>query len=122
MNREQKRKVTKKAKGQAKQKFTLLELQKAMAIALEMNRESKGHLFSETLKNKATGIELCVFCGQDRTTTIQCESWFITYHDRLQTILINPLFFVGADQEAYWLQHGTEYEEIRIPMLKVVDE
>lgn len=122
MNRESKRKVLKKAKGQAKQKFTLLELQKAMAIALEMKRESKGHLFSETLKNKETGVELCVFCGQDRNTEHECEYWFVTYHDRLMTILINPQFFVGADQEALWLQHGNEYDEIKIPMLKVVDE
>lgn len=109
MNREQKRRQLKVAKTQAKQKFTLLELQKAFSIANEMKKESRGHLFSKTLK------ERCVFCGVDRETKVECEYWFLTFIDRVQTILVNPDFFVGVDAEANWLQHGDEYEGIRIP-------
>lgn len=122
MNREQKRKRDKVVKGQAKQKFTLMELQKAFSVALEMKKESRGHLFSHTLKHKDTGIELCVFCGTGRDTTEgECEYWFLTYIDRVQTILINPQFFVGDDSQAAWIQHGDEYEDIRIPV-EVEDE
>lgn len=111
MNRESKRKALKTVKGQAKQKFTLLELQKALSIALEMKKESKGHLFSLNLK------ERCVFCGDGRKTKKDCDYWFLTFIDRVQTILINPTFFVGRDAEAAWLQYGDEYQEIRIPVL-----
>ncbi len=121
MNRDAKRKTMKAAKGQAKQKFTLLELQKAIAISLEMKKESRGHLFSPNLKHEETQVEMCVFDGIDRNTTDDCEFWFLTFLDRVQTILINPEFFIGADAKASWLQHGDEYQDIRIPV-EVADE
>ncbi len=108
MNRKSKRIVQRKAKAQSKQKFTLLDLQKALSIALEMRKESKGHLFKSHLK------ERCVFCGEDRKTKKDCEWWFMTFLDRLQTILINPQFFVGNDLEANYLQHGDEYKDIKV--------
>lgn len=117
LNRAAKRKQMKAAKGQAKQKFTLLELQKAFSIALEMKQESRGHLFSKTLKRKEDGIELCVFCGTGRDTTEgECKYSLLTFVDRVQTILLNPTFFVGDDSQANYLQHGDEYEGIRIPV------
>lgn len=112
MNRATKRKAMKTAKGQAKQKFTLLELQKAFSIAQEMEKESRGHLFSHHMK------ERCVFCGKGRRTKIHCDYWFLTFMDRVQTILINPTFFVGADTEALWLQHAAEYAAIQVPVVK----
>lgn len=112
MNRTQKRKSVKAAKGQAKQKFTLLELQKAFSIALEMKKASHGHLFSKNLK------ERCVFCGKGRRTKMECELWFLTFLDRVQTILINPEFFTADDIEAIWIQHEAEYADIQIPLVK----
>lgn len=106
----------KAARGQAKQKFTLLELQKALSIALEMKKESRGHLFSPNLKHEETRIEMCLFCGEDRNTKTECDHWFLTFIDRIQTILINPEFFIGVDEQANWLQHGDEYEGIRVPI------
>lgn len=102
MARDQRRK-------QERMKFTLLEAQKAIAIALEMIKESRGHLFSKTLK------ERCVFCGVGRKTKTECKYWLLTFLDRYQTILINPTFFVGADHRANWLQHGEEYQTISVP-------
>lgn len=112
MNRAQKRKVMKAAKGQAKQKFTLLELQKALSIGLEMKKASKGHLFDKNLK------ERCVFCGKSRRARTECEYWFMTFIDRVQTILINPEFFSSDDIEAVWFQHGDQYDGIQIPLLR----
>jgi hypothetical protein len=112
MNRAQKRKALKGAKGQAKQKFTLLELQKAFSIALEMKKASHGHLFSKNLK------ERCVFCGKGRKSKKECEYWFLTFLDRIQTIIINPEFFTADDIEAIWLQHAAEYAPIQIPVLE----
>lgn len=96
-------------------KFTIIDVQKALSIALEMKKESKGHLFSKHMK------ELCVFCGADRKTKKQCDFWFMTFMDRLQTILINPSFFKGVDQEANWLQHGDEYQDIKILSKETID-
>lgn len=110
MNRAAKRKAMKTVKGQAKQKFTLLELQKAISISLEMKKASHGHLFDKNLK------ERCVFCGVGRKTKKECEYWFLTFLDRIQTILINPLFFSDDDIEALWLQHDDAYQDIRIPV------
>lgn len=110
MNRAVRRKQLKKAQKQGKQQFTLLDLQKALAIALEMKAYTKGHLLSETLKGR------CVFCGKTKRTKTECEFWMLTYIDRVQTILINPDFFVGMDDKAFWLQHGNQYNEIKIPM------
>lgn len=113
MNRQQRRKQITKAKSQAKQTFTLLQLQKSFAIALEMKQFTKGHLISENLKGR------CVFCGKTKKTKNECEFWFLTFMDRVQTILINPNFFLGHDDKAFWLQHGNEYQEIKSPMLRV---
>ena len=110
MNRAQRRKTMKKAIRQGKTTFTLVELQKAFAIALEMKKASKGHLFSKSLG------ERCVFCGQDRKTKKECEYWFLTYMDRVQTILINPQFFTDDDMEAVWLHHAAEYSAIAVPI------
>jgi hypothetical protein len=115
MNRETRRKRDKEVKGQAKQKFTLLELQKAISISLEMKKASRGHLFSKNLK------ERCVFCGVTRRTKKECEYWFLTFLDRVQTILINPQFFSADDIEAIWLQHAAEYASIQIPLVKADD-
>lgn len=112
LNRAAKRKRDKKIQGQAKQKFTLLEMQKAFSIALEMERASKGHLFSKNLK------ERCVFCGETRKTRKKCDYWFLTWMDRVQTILINPGFFTDDDIQAVWIQHAAEYSGIQIPLLK----
>jgi hypothetical protein len=100
----------KKAIKQGKTTFTLVELQKALSISLEMKKASKGHLFSKTMG------ERCVFCGQDRKTKKECEFWFLTFMDRLQTILINPQFFTDDDIEAIWLQHAAEYSAIAVPI------
>ena len=110
MNRAGRRKTMKKAQRQGKTTFTLVELQKAFAIALEMKKASRGHLFSKSLK------EHCVFCGKDRDVKEECDYWFLTYMDRVQTILINPQFFTDDDMEALWLQHAAEYSAIAVPI------
>lgn len=110
MNRSERRKTMKKAMKQGKKTFTLVELQKAFSIALEMKKASRGHLFSKTMKEK------CVFCGADRHTEEECDFWFMTYMDRVQTILINPEFFTDDDIEAIWLQHAAQYSAIAIPV------
>lgn len=107
MSREERRKRDKIEKKKYK-KFTIVDVQKAMSIALEMKKESKGHLFQKQMK------ELCVFCGASRKSKNQCEFWFMTFLDRMQTILVNPDFFKGLDQEAIWLQHGDEYQDLRV--------
>lgn len=112
MNRAQRRVRDKQVKGQAKQRFTLLELQKAFSISLEMKKASRGHLFDKNIK------EHCLFCGQDRSTTEECEYWFLTFLDRVQTILINPAFFSADDIEAVWFQHGDQYQDIQIPLVR----
>jgi len=109
MNRKARRTIDSEAKKQGKKKFTLLELQKALSIAIEMKKESRGHLFKQHLK------EHCVFCGADRNTKKECEWWFLTYLDRVQTILINPLFFKNDDTQANWLQQGDDYKQIKVP-------
>lgn len=111
MNRLQRRKRDKQIKGQAKKKYTLLELQKAFSIALEMKKASRGHLFSHNLK------ERCVFCGKGRRAKKECDYWFLTFLDRVQTIIINPDFFTADDIEAIWIQHAAEYSAIQIPLL-----
>ena len=110
MNRSERRKTMKKAMKQGKKTFTLVELQKAFSISLEMKKASRGHLFSKTMKEK------CVFCGQDRNTKKECDFWFMTFMDRVQTILINPEFFTDDDIEAIWLQHAAQYSAIAIPV------
>lgn len=112
MNRANRRHLEKQGEAgkQAAQQFTLLELQKAISIALEMKKASKGHLFDKNLK------ERCVFCGKSRRVRTDCEFEFMTFLDRVQTILINPGFFTNKDIEAIWLQHGQQYKGIRIPV------
>lgn len=110
MNRANRRKTMKKAIKQGKTTFTLVELQKALSISLEMKKASKGHLFSKSMG------ERCVFCGKDRKAKTECDYWFLTFMDRLQTILINPEFFTDDDIEAIWLQHAAEYSAIAIPI------
>jgi len=109
MNRGQKRKQIRR---HSKPKFSLIDVQKAISIALEMRKASKGHLFSKSMK------ERCVFCGKSRKARTDCEYWFLTFIDRMQTVLINPTFFTDKEIEALWLQHGDEYEAIRIPLQK----
>ena len=112
MNRKVRRKMQAEGKKQGKKKFTLMQLQKAFSVALEMKKESRDHLFKSYLK------ERCVFCGADRKTKKQCDFWFLTYLDRVQTILINPQFFANDDEQANWLQQGDEYKEIKVPTKK----
>lgn len=115
-NRAQRRKVDKKVRGQAKQKFTLLDFQKALSISLEMKKASFGHLFVKELK------EHCLFCGANTETKDECEYWFLTLVDRIQTILINPGFFTDDDIQALWFQHGDMYKDIRLPLMVDTDE
>ena len=109
MNREQRRKAAKKDKTQ-KPLYSLQDVQKAMNIAIEMKKHSKGHLFSKTLKEK------CVFCGQTMKTKKTCDYWVMTLLDRLQTVLINPDFFRDDEIQALWLQHSEEYQNIKLPL------
>lgn len=122
MNREARRKRDKAVRGQSKQKFTLLDLQKSFAIALEMVKESRGHLFNPHMKDKESGLELCTFCGQDRKTEEECDFERLTWIDRVQTILLNPDFFRESEAEAIYFQHGENYQDIRIPLLRAKDE
>lgn len=92
--------------------FTLLELQRATHIANEMRKASRGHLFTKSLK------ERCIFCGEDRKTRTDCASWFQTFLDRMQTILINPEFYKDDDIEGYFYQHGDEYGGIKLVALE----
>lgn len=117
-NRLQRRKVKKLAEKQGRQTFSLLDLQKAYSIALEMRKASKGHLFSKLKINQANKVEMCVFCDQDRTTDQYCDYAELTLMDRVQTILLNPDFFTDKDIEAIWLQHSAEYAHIQIPVLE----
>lgn len=107
MNRKQRRKSYKK---ESHKKYSLIDVQKAINIAIEMKKHTKGHLFSKTLKDK------CVFCGQSPKTKKQCNYWVLTLIDRLQTVLINPDFFRDDEVQALWLQHGEEYQNIKLPL------
>ena len=91
-------------------KYTLRDVQKAVNIAISMMQISKGHLFSKNLKDR------CVFCGQTTKTKKRCEYWVMTLIDRMQTILINPDFFRDDEIQALWLQHGEEYQNIKLPL------
>lgn len=106
-NRKQRRSSRKK---EDKKKYSLSDVQKALNIAIEMKKHSKGHLFSSNLKDR------CVFCGQNMKTRKQCSYWFMTLIDRLQTVLINPDFFRDDEVQALWLQHGEEYNNIKLPL------
>lgn len=102
LNRQQRRKA---------KKYTLEDVQSAIAIAMEMKKHSKGHLFTTKLKNR------CVWCGVSMKTKKQCPYWLMTMFDRIQTILINPNFFTADNLQALWLQHGEEYQNIKLPLV-----
>ena len=109
MNRKQRRTVEKKDKT-AKPKYSLQDVQRASNIAITMKRYTKGHLFSKRLK------ERCVFCGVTMRTKKQCDYWFITFLDRMQSVLVNPEFYRDDEIQVYWLQHGDEYQNIKLPL------
>lgn len=106
-NREQRRKVK---DLHAKKKYSLHDVQAAINIAITMKKYSKGHLFSKALKDR------CTFCGATMKTKKECPYWVMTMIDRIQTVLINPNFFQGDDIQALWLQHGEEYQNIKLPL------
>lgn len=107
MNRKQRRKSFKK---ENRKKYSLTDVQKAINIAIEMKKHSKGHLFSKNLKDK------CTFCGASMKTKKQCDYWALTLIDRIQTVLINPDFFRDDEIQALWLQHDQEYQNIKLPL------
>lgn len=107
MNRKQKRAQDKKDRAS---KYSLQEVQKALHIAIEMMKLSKGHLFSAQLKDR------CVFCGVTMKTKKKCQYWVLTMIDRMQTTLINPDFFRDDEIQALWLQHGEEYQNVKLPL------
>lgn len=106
-NRETRRKQDKK---DSVKKYSLNDVQRALSIAIEMKRYSKGHLFSKALKDR------CVFCGLTMKTKKTCDYWAITIFDRLQSALVNPLFYKDDELQSLWLQHGDEYQNIRLPL------
>lgn len=93
-----------------KKKYSLTDVQRSINIALTMKKFSKGHLFSKHLKDK------CVFCGSSMKTKKECQYWFLTFLDRLQTAIINPNYFTDKEVEALWLVHGEEYQNIKLPL------
>lgn len=116
MNRKTRRKneqVANRTHGKAK--YSLHDVQRAMNIALEMRKLTKGHLFSKTLVNK-NKQNLCTFCGATMKTRKMCDLWFVTFLDRLQVVLINPDYFKDNEIEALWLQNSDEYKEIMVPL------
>lgn len=111
-NRELRRRAERRNR---KKRYSLEDVQRAMHIAAEMKKLTKGHLFSHNLKDK-NGTALCTFCGQSMKTKQECVYWAMTLFDRIQTILINPLFFTDENIQALWLQHGEEYQNIKLPL------
>ena len=109
LNRKQRRAAKKKDKT-AKPLYSLQDVQRASNIAIEMKKISKGHLFSKNLKDR------CVFCGVTMKTKKECQYWFIGFLDRMQTVLINPEFYTDDNLQALWLQHGDEYQNIKLPL------
>lgn len=109
MNRAQRR-VRQKKVQTAKKKYSLEDVQKAMNIALEMRKLSKGHLYSKNMKDR------CVFCGATMKTRKMCDYWFITFMDRTQTVLINPTFFSDNEVDSLWLKTADEYGNIKVPL------
>lgn len=93
-----------------KPQYSLVQVQKAMNLGIVMKQHSKGHLFTKNLKDR------CTFCGATMKTRKQCEYWFLTFLDRMQTALINPTFFQDDEVQALWLQHGEEYKNIMLPL------
>lgn len=108
-NREVRRKQAKTIRSK-KKKYSLEDVQKSLSVAIEMKKHTKGHLFSKAQKDN------CVFCGATMKTRKQCPYWILTMFDRMQTALINPTFFTDENIEALWLQHGEEYQDIKLPL------
>lgn len=107
INRAGRRKLKKENREAEKAKFSLIDVQKAITMAIEMKNLSNGHLYKSILK------EHCVFCGADTSDEKECEYWFMTFMDRMQTILINPEFFTNENEiQAVFVQHGYEYDDI----------
>lgn len=94
----------------SKPKYSLMDVQRAINIAVEMRKLTKGHLFSGALH------ERCVFCGVTMKTKKQCKFWFFTFMDRMQVILINPAFFKDNEIQALWVRNEDEYKDIQIPI------
>ena len=94
-----------------KKQYSLLDIQKALTIAIEMKKITKGHLFSKNMKDQ------CVFCGATMKTKLECDYHLLTLFDRLQSILINPDFYTEENIQCLWLQHGEEYQNIQLPLV-----
>lgn len=94
----------------SKPKYSLVDVQKAINLGVVMKQHAKGHLFSKNLKDR------CTFCGATMKTRKTCSYWFLTFLDRMQTALINPDFFQDDNVQALWLQHGEEYQDIKLPL------
>lgn len=107
MNRATKRVTERKQK---RPKYSLIDVQKASNIAIEIGRINKGHLFSKAMKDK------CVFCGKTTKARTKCQYWFFTFLDRMQIALINPSFFTDANIETLYLTHDSEYQDVVIPL------
>lgn len=107
MSRTTKRKVERQ---QRKARYSLVDVQKAVNIALEMRKLTKGHLYSKNLK------EQCTFCGAKLKTRKQCPYWFFTFLDRMQVVLINPSFFTDNEVQALWVRNEDEYKEVQFPL------
>ena len=103
--------------------FSLDDVQKSLAIAIEMKKLTKGHLFMKntTAQTKDGEVDAsksyCAVCGANMKTKTQCDYWAMTLFDRLQSILINPSFYTDDNIEALWLQHGEEYQNIKLPLV-----
>lgn len=109
MNREQRRKRAKQI-GTAKPKYSLEDVQRAMNVAIQIRKLSKGHLFKKTLNDQ------CVFCGAGMDTKKMCDYWFVSYLDRLQVVLINPDHFKDDALDVLWVQDGEEYKDVKVPL------
>lgn len=118
--------ATRRSKNQRdrtmKKKYSLQDVQRATNIAMEMKKISKGHLFTRSTVARDTEGKAdkeksyCVFCGQSMQTKNQCQYWVLTLLDRMQTVLINPSFYTDDNLQALWLQHGNEYQDIKLPL------
>lgn len=108
MNRKSRRKVSKVVR---QKRYSMKDIQRAISIAIEMKKISKGHLYSKDLK------ERCVFCGLTMKTKKECDYWAMTLIDRLQSVLANPTFYTDDNLQCLWLQHGEEYQNIKLPLV-----
>lgn len=109
MNRKARRNILKTTRKNTKPKYSIQDMQRAMGIANEMIKATKGHLYVKHLNDK------CVFCGKTIRAKAKCKYTVITFIDRMQTVLVNPDFYKDNDKEAFFFQHGDIYKDIRIP-------